>query len=461
MTAHKNVLIVDDELNAIKVLSAILKGEGYTVFESLNVENAIGVIHKEDIDAIITDLKMPIKDGFQFFEYVSQHHPNIPVMFLTAFGTVESAVNAMTCGAYYYFIKPPDYQKLKNILARAIDQRCLKREFENIKNKFSKENNACHITGKTPPIQRIFKTIESFKDTESSILIHGDTGTGKEIIARSLHYNSKRFDKPFITVNCAAIPRELMESELFGYEKGAFTGAMVSRIGKFEEASDGTIFLDEIGELELPLQAKLLRVLQEREIERLGNNKRIRVNFRLISSTNRDLKKEIKAGNFREDLFYRINVVQIDVPPLRERREDIPLLTSRFVHEFCLREKKMITLSEEVMKIFENCPWPGNVRQLRNVIERAVILAKGANITMHELPEDFHHYRDQEKPASSASSVKPLKMLELQAIANALHECNGNKSKAARKLGISRKAFYKKLKDSAMIFNETATTNKR
>ncbi len=457
MTAQKNVLIVDDELNAVKVLSAILKGEGYSVFESLNVENAVGIIHTEDIDAIITDLKMPIKDGFQFFEYVSEHHPNIPVMFLTAFGTVESAVNAMTCGAYYYFIKPPDYQKLKIVLARAIEQRWLKREFENIKKRLSKENNPCHIIGNTPSIIKILRTIEAFKDTESSILIHGETGTGKEIIARTLHYNSKRYDKPFVTVNCAAIPRELMESELFGYERGAFTGAVASRVGKFEEASDGTIFLDEIGELELPLQAKLLRVLQEREIERIGNNKKIKVNFRLISSTNRDLKREIKAGNFREDLFYRINVVQIDVPPLKERREDISLLTSRFVHEFCLREKKMITLSDEVMKIFQNYSWPGNVRQLKNVIERAVILARGAKITINELSEDFHFYHEQERPAGSASPIKPLKLLELQAIVDALHECNGNKSKAARRLGISRKSFYKRLNDSASLFNEDAT----
>ena len=372
------VLIVDDEPNAIKVLSAILSEAGYDVLQAKDVRNAIGRIHdNEDVDAIITDLKMPNKDGMQFFQYISENHPDIPVIFLTAYGTVESAVYAMTNGAFYYFIKPPDYPKLKSILARAIEQHRLKRELERLRKRLSEEHNPHRITGKTLEMSRILGTLKAVKDSETSVLICGETGTGKELVAKALHYSSIRHDKPFIVVNCAAIPRELIESELFGYEKGAFTGAVVLRIGKFEEASGGTLFLDEIGELEPSLQVKLLRVLQEREIERIGASRKIKVKFRLVSSTNRDLKREIEAGNFREDLFYRINVLQIDIPPLRERKDDIPLLVTEFLNESCLREKKVLTVSDEVMSMFKSYSWPGNVRQLKNVIERAVVLEIG------------------------------------------------------------------------------------
>ena len=442
------VLIVDDEPNAIKVLSAILSEAGYDVLQAKDVRNAIGRIHdNEDVDAIITDLKMPNKDGMQFFQYISENHPDIPVIFLTAYGTVESAVYAMTNGAFYYFIKPPDYPKLKSILARAIEQHRLKRELERLRKRLSEEHNPHRITGKTLEMSRILGTLKAVKDSETSVLICGETGTGKELVAKALHYSSIRHDKPFIVVNCAAIPRELIESELFGYEKGAFTGAVVLRIGKFEEASGGTLFLDEIGELEPSLQVKLLRVLQEREIERIGASRKIKVKFRLVSSTNRDLKREIEAGNFREDLFYRINVLQIDIPPLRERKDDIPLLVTEFLNESCLREKKVLTVSDEVMSMFKSYSWPGNVRQLKNVIERAVVLARGDRIMPGELPEEFLSFKKQ----ISVKTLKTLKELERQAVREALHECNGNKSKAAKILGISRKAFYKRLKDFSAL----------
>jgi len=440
----KKVLIVDDEPNAIRVLSVILKEEGYHVLESMNVDSAVGIIHNEDVDAIITDLKMPDKDGFELFKYVSEHHPDMPVMFLTAYGTVESAVNAMTSGAFYYFIKPPDYLRLKNVLAQAIEKHSAKKQFEYLKKSVFQEKNLHPHIGKAPSMNRIVQTIETVKDSESSILIQGETGTGKEVIARNIHYTGKRYNKPFVAVNCAAIPRELIESELFGYEKGAFTGAAANRAGKFEEAAEGTIFLDEIGEVELTVQAKLLRVLQEREIERLGTNKKCKVNFRLISSTNRDLRKEVEEGRFREDLFYRINVVRIDVPPLRERRHDIPLLVSEFINNFSLRENRLFSLSDEVMDSFMQYDWPGNVRQLKNVIERAVVLARGERVTIKELPEEILSHQQNIK---SVGAVKPLKVLELQAINDALLVCNGNKSKAAKKLGISRKTFYKRLKE--------------
>jgi DNA-binding NtrC family response regulator len=437
------VLIVDDEPNAIKVLSAILSDAGYNVIESQNGEKAIKIISKKDIDVVVTDLKMPGKDGVQLFEYIIQNYPDLPVIFLTAYGTVESAVNAMTRGAFYYFIKPPDYLKLKSIIAKAIEQRSLKRELEILKQKLLREENHARIISSTPQMLKIFDTIEAVKDSASSVLIYGETGTGKELIARALHYTGARRDRPFIVVNCAAIPRELLESELFGFEKGAFTGAITKRIGKIEEASDGTLFLDEIGELELSLQAKLLRVLQENEIERLGSNKKIKVDFRLISSTNRDLKKVVESGNFREDLFYRIDVIQLNMPPLRERSPDIPLLVSEFVKEFCIREKKTLTVSNEVMKILQNHHWPGNIRQLKNIIERAVVLAKGRVVTLKELPEELLPLQGK----NEVFAKRTLRDLEMQAITNALRECKGNKSKAAKVLGISRKAFYKRLKE--------------
>jgi DNA-binding NtrC family response regulator len=441
------ILIVDDEPNAIKVLSAILSDAGYDVTESQNGERALKLISKRDIDVVITDLKMPGTDGMQLFEYVLENYPDIPIIFLTAYGTVESAVNAMTRGAFYYFIKPPDYLKLKSIIAKAVEQRSLKRELEILKKRLSGEETLVRIIGNTPQMLKIFDAIDAVKESASSVLIYGETGTGKELVARALHYASERKDKPFIVVNCAAIPRELMESELFGYEKGAFTGAVMRRIGKIEEVSGGTLFFDEIGELELSLQAKLLRVLQENEIERLGSNKKIKVNFRLISSTNRDLKKMVESHTFREDLFYRVNVIQLNLPPLRERSSDVPLLAAEFVKEFCLREKKALSVSDEVMKIFQTYQWPGNVRQLKNVIERAIVLAKGRMISLKELPEEFLCLKEQ----TENSSKKTLKDLEIQAIKDSLREYKGNKSKAARALGISRKAFYKRLKESQLL----------
>jgi len=442
---HKGkVLIVDDEPNALRVLSAILTEDGYHVVSSDNVDKAITKIQQVDVDAVITDLKMPGKDGMALFEHISGNLPDIPVIFLTAYGTVESAVSAMTRGAFYYFIKPPDYMNLKGILMRAIEQRRLKREVECLKMRLQDEGYRHRLIGNNPEIRRILETVESIKESLTSVLIWGETGTGKELIARALHNNSSRKERPFVAVNCAAMPKELIEAELFGYEKGAFTGAFARRTGKFEEATEGVVFLDEIGELELSLQAKLLRVLQEREIERLGSNRKIKVNFRLISSTNRDLKKWVSEGRFREDLFYRINVIDIKVPSLRERKEDIPLLASSFINEFCIREKKELTVTADVLKLFQEYSWPGNVRQLKNIIERAVVLTQGRVITPGALPEEFMTVRKQKAPQNA---IRTLKDLEMQALRDALHVCNGNKSKACRVLGISRKAFYKRLKD--------------
>lgn len=446
MAAKGNILVVDDEPNARKVLSAILSDAGYRVIESVDAEKALKRISRGDVDLVITDVKMPGMNGMQLFDNITKYHSDIPVIFLTAYGTVESAVTAMTEGASYYFIKPPDYLKLKHTIEKALDQRHSQRELKFQKKAPHGENRSVQMIGSTPQMKKIFTTVETVRDSASSVFLCGETGTGKELVARLLHCTSRRKDKPFVAVNCAAIPRDLIESELFGFEKGAFTGALSSRTGKIEEASEGTLFLDEIGDLELPLQAKLLRVLQENEIERLGSNRKIRVEFRLISSTNRDIKKMIAEGTFREDLFYRINVIQIHLPPLKERADDIPQLVTEFLGEFCSRENKSLTITDDVIMILRKYHWPGNIRQLKNTIERATILAKDRSITIKELPDDITSQKD----SSGTDTKKTLKDLEMQVITRTLAECNGNKSRAAKVLGISRKTFYKRLRDNSV-----------
>ena len=446
-----DILVVDDEPNAVKVLSAILTEDGYRVYESLDVASATNVIRKENVDLVITDLKMPGRDGMEFFGYIRENKNDIPVIFLTAYGTVDSAVSAMLGGAFYYFIKPPDYVKLKDVIARAMSQKRIKQEIEKMEIAEFDESEKSGLIGNAEEMQKIHKTIETIKDSSSSVLVTGETGTGKELISRALHFGSKRKDTQFIAVNCAAIPKELIEAELFGCEKGAFTGAHAKRIGKFEEASGGTIFLDEIGELELGLQSKILRVLQEKEIERLGSNRKIKVDCRVISSTNRDLKKEVREGRFREDLFYRLNVIEIKVPPLRERKEDIPLLATIFAHEFSEQEGKKVKISDQVMEALAEYHWPGNVRQLKNIIERAVVLTKGDSLALHDLPEEFHPAGKMPEMMKTVTARKTLREIELHAIKEALQKCDGNKSKAARMLGISRKAFYKRLNDAPQM----------
>ena len=443
MKAAGRVLIVDDEPNALKVLSAILTDEGYQVSQAFSASDALAKI-TENLDAVITDMRMPGRDGMQLYEQIAESFPDIPVIFLTAFGTVDSAVQAMTKGAFYYIIKPPDYPSLKGILARAVDQRRLKRELESLKKRLSSEDKLTQIIGRSAGIRRVLQVIEAVRDSESSVLICGETGTGKELVARDLHFTGSRKNRPFVAVNCAAIPRELIEAELFGYEKGAFTGASAQRIGRVEQSSGGTLFLDEVGELEPSVQAKLLRVLQEKEIERIGSNCRVQVDFRLVSSTNRDLPREIMAGNFRRDLYYRLNVVEIVLPPLRERMDDIPFLVAEFVKEFCARERKTLIVSDATMQKFQNYSWPGNIRQVRNVVERAVVLAKGHTITDRDLPEEMLEVETDRQPPSAIST---LKQIEAQAIRDTLERCQGNKSKAAKILGFSRKSLYKRLRD--------------
>jgi len=448
MNSAGRILVVDDEPNAVKVLSAILANDGYDVSEATDGKSAIRTVSHKDIDLVITDIKMPGMNGMQLFEYLNKTHPDIPIIFLTAYGTVEDAVDALTMGSFYYFIKPPDYSKLRSIVSKAVEQRHLKKELASLREMVTEKNSEPLIVGNSPAILKVKETIRTVKDSESSVLITGETGTGKELVARSLHYSSSIKNNPFVAMSCAAIPRELLEAELFGFEKGAFTGALSLKLGKFEAAAGGTLFLDEIAELEINMQVKLLRVLQERELERLGSNKKIDLKFRLISSTNRDLKKEIKAGRFREDLFYRLNVVPINLPPLRDRREDIPLLAIKFIKEMCVRENKMLTASDEVMDVFRKYHWPGNIRQLKNVVERAVLLAKGDKIAVKDLPVEYSRIRRLKEINNSQLTLKEI---ERDAIRDVLLQCDGNKSESCRILGISRKALYKRLSEYELM----------
>jgi len=443
--SNARVLIVDDELNARKVLSAILKEVPYDVFQADGTGKAKEIVASENIDVIITDLKMPGEDGLQLFNYLKTNYPDIPVIFLTAFGTVDSAVTAVTEGAFFYFIKPPDYAKLKAILVKAVEQKRLKNEIASLKSQLESTYRFSSIIGKSPSMENVFRMVESIKDSSINVLITGDTGTGKELLANAIHYTSQRHYRPFVAVNCAAVPHELLESEFFGHEKGAFTGATARRIGKFEEAHTGTLFLDEIGEMELSLQSKILRAIQTKEIERIGGSEKVKIDIRLIASTNRDLAEEVKLKKFRPDLYYRLNVVQITLPPLKERKSDIPLLVTHFIDKFSQRENKHVTgISPDVMRTFLNYSWPGNLRELQNVMERAVVLSKSELIGLNVIPGEIK--KEAKKGAAQAKDVKPLKQLELETIIKAIETFHGNKSKAAQALGITRKVLYTRLR---------------
>jgi two-component system response regulator HydG len=438
------VLIVDDELNALKVLSAILSAEGFLVMQASSVDEAMAVMQATLPDAVVTDMKMPGKSGFDLFQFIKLNHPGIPVIFLTAYGTVESAVNALTAGAFHYFVKPPDYRELIRVLGSAVEQGRLKREVYSLRTRQDSGSRGWSVLGNSPAMKRIHEMIETVRNSISNVLVTGETGTGKELIARSLHFTSKRHQRPFVAVNCAAIPRELIEAELFGHEKGAFTGASQRRVGRIEAAAGGTLFLDEIGELDLSMQSKLLRVLQEKEFSRLGNNAAIEVDFRLIASTNRDLRCEIDRGRFREDLFYRINVVDLRIPPLRERKEDVRLLATTFFKEFCAREGKALALSEGALHALERYAWPGNVRELKNVMERAVVLAKTRIVSEKDFPVEITSTRTD---GCGLEVTLPLREMQLRAVKAVLERCGGNKSQAALLLGVSRKALYKRIRD--------------
>ncbi len=456
------ILIADDEANICKVLSATLQREGYQVASARDGEEAIAQLSKETFQVVVTDLKMPKVDGMEVLGWVQRNRPDVPVIIITAHGTVDNAVQALKKGAFDYITKPFEKQDLIAVIAKAVRTESLARSDVHAA---QPENERYRLIGETPAMKAIYDIIEKVADTPSTVLIQGESGTGKELIAAALHFNSARRARPFIKINCAAIPRELMESELFGHEKGAFTGAVNSKPGRFELADGGTLFLDEIAEIPVEMQVKLLRAIQESEFERVGGIQTIRVDVRLVVATNRDLQQEVAQGRFREELFYRLNVVPIRLPPLRERREDIPLLVEHFLAKFNARLNRAIDdISQNAMNLLCNYRWPGNIRELENVIERALVFAEGPVLDVEDLPEGLVEKSSTAPapllPGADASMKDIVKQataeLEKDLIVKALAETEGNVTQAARKLKISRKSLQNKMKEFGLRETEQA-----
>jgi two-component system response regulator AtoC len=465
----KQILVVDDETNLRRVLSAQLARDGYDVHEAGDGEEAIAFLKEHHIDLVITDLKMPKASGMDVLRAALRDDPSRPVVMLTAFATIENAVEALKTGAFDFITKPFDQNEVRQILKKALRTRDLANAdaTRDVSSGAARDGKARFgIIGESPAILDVFSILERVADTPTTVLITGESGTGKELVARALHENSSRRDRPFIKVNCAAIPKDLMESELFGHEKGAFTSAVSGKPGRFELASGGTLFLDEIGEIPNEMQVKLLRVLQESEFERVGGIKTIHVDVRLIAATNRDLKKEIAASSFREDLFYRLNVVPIVLPALRERRSDIPPLVSYFIQKFNTRLKKSLEgVEADAMERLTGYGWPGNIRELENVIERAVLFADSNRIRLDDLavelrdgPASVDTGRGTPLPPAVSEGGTPadglkeqvkaaMSRLERDLILRALMQTQNNVTHAARLLKISRKGLQLKMKE--------------
>ncbi len=454
------VLVIDDEANLRKVLAALLRRDGYDVTVAEDGEMGIAEFQKNGADAVITDLVMPKVGGMEVLKAVNSTDPEVPVIIITAHGTVDSAVEAIKLGAFDYVTKPFDQVELSNVLAKAV------RTHEGARhNARGEPRGRPALVGESAAMQDVFRIIDKVADTPSTVLITGESGTGKELIATALHQGSSRRDKPFIRINCGAIPKDLMESELFGYERGAFTGAVTSKPGRFELADGGTLFLDEIAEIPVEMQVKLLRALQESEFERVGGIKTTHVDVRLITATNRDLTVEIETGRFRKDLYYRLAVVPISLPPLRERPSDIPTLVRHFIDKYNRRLNKRIEgMTDEALSLVQGYAWPGNIRELENLIERTLLFADGPRIDVADLPP---HLRAPGMatplpgpgpllpPAAGETGLKDIVRqraaeLEKDLIARALEETGGNVTRAAKLLQISRKSLQTKMKEFAL-----------
>ncbi len=449
----ETILIVDDEKNYPLILSAILEEEGYETLMANSGREALEKLSNSDVDLVLTDMKMPSMDGIELLEKIKTIDSELPVIMMTAYGTVEKAVEAMQKGAYNYILKPFDNDSLVLYVKKAVAMYRVIKENRRLRDAVTSQYRFDNIIGKSKPMQNVFETIRKVAPATANVLIEGESGTGKELVAKSIHFNSLRKDNDFVAVNCSALSESLLESELFGHEKGAFTGAVSMKKGRFELADGGTLFLDEIGELSQTLQVKLLRVIQEKAFERVGGEKSVSVNIRLIAATNKDLKKEMEAGRFREDLFYRLNVIRIQLPPLRKRREDIHLLTQHFIEKYAHERISKIPvkgIDQEVKRLFYDYGWPGNVREFENVIERAMILCPSEIIQVSDLPKDFTdnaynrlHFEDI---ANNAQLNETLALVEKKMIERALKMANNVQSHAAEILGIGKSGLNQKIK---------------
>lgn len=443
---RERILIVDDDENVAILFKKILGKEGYEIDSASSGEEALSSLEAQWFDLVVSDLRMPGLDGLEFLRRAKLLNPTMPCIVLTGYATVDSAVAAMKEGAYDYLTKPINNDEMKLVVKKALEVHRLVREVERLRQSVDSESGFGNILGKSKAMKGLFRLIKQVASSQATILISGESGTGKELVARSIHHHSPRSEKPFVAIDCGALPETLLESELFGHVRGSFTGAISNKKGLFEEAHGGTLLLDEIGGTTLAFQSKLLRVLQENEIRPVGGNKSIRVDVRVIAATNRDLKAAVREGTFREDLYYRLAVIPIVLPPLRERREDIPLLANHFVAKYCRKnglEPKR--LSAKALKLLIDHPWPGNVRELENVIERAVLISPSRDINPGTLFPEAEG-RDESPQALRQTIKTAMEMLERKKIIEATEKAKGIRSEAARILGISRATLYNKLK---------------
>ena len=442
------ILVVDDDGNVCRVLKDLLKRAGFDVLTAPDVDTAIPILKQQDLDLIVTDLKMPGKTGMDLLTLSHETRPTVPVIMMTAYADVEAAVTAMKKGAYDFITKPFDENELLNAAKKAFAES--KKNKELLSSYFDKASPLItEVIGQTPIVQQLLRMVQKIAQTDSTVLITGETGVGKELIARAIHSASQRKSHPFVKVNCAAIPDTLLESELFGHEKGAFTGAVTNKPGRFEIAHQGTLFLDEIGEIPLHLQTKLLGVLQDKSFERLGGVKTTKVDVRIITATNQDLPSAVQAGKFRSDLFYRLNVVPIHIPPLRERKDDLIPLVNHLLDKFTSKYgKKIGTLPPEVMASFSNYDWPGNIRELENVLERMVVMSETDSLNLDQVPREIRGVVSRTEATTLKEKIETLSQLtEKQMIIDALNKTNQNRTLAARVLGISRRTLQNKIKE--------------
>ncbi|EFP3679981.1 acetoacetate metabolism transcriptional regulator AtoC [Salmonella enterica] len=453
MKTRYHILIVDDEDNVRRMLATAFSLQGHEVQCASDGLIALQIFTDTPPDVVLMDIRMPEMNGMEALKVMLAQHSRIPIILMTAYAEVETAVEALRNGAFDYVIKPFDLDELNLLILRSLQLQAMKQEIRSLHQALSTSWQWGHILTNSPRMMNICKDTAKIALSQANVLISGESGTGKELIARAIHYNSRRANGPFIKVNCAALPESLLESELFGHEKGAFTGAQTLHLGLFERAHQGTLLLDEIGEMPLILQAKLLRILQEREFERVGGHQTILVDIRIVAATNRDLQMMVKEGTFREDLFYRLNVIHLHLPPLRERREDIPLLANHFLQKFSTENQRdIIEIDPAAMSLLCGWSWPGNIRELSNVIERAVVMNTGAVIFAEDFPAPFRH------PANHSAEAKPdqlgernlkeeIKREERRIIMEVLEQQEGNRTRSALMLGISRRALMYKLQE--------------
>ena len=446
MTRNTHILVVEDEVNIRSALVTMLEKLGHEAQGVETAEEALSLLTHTKMDLVMTDLRMPGLGGMELLRQMKEKWPETETIVLTAFGSIDTAVEAMRLGAYDYLTKPIDRDRFHIVVEKALEHHTLAQENKQLRDRLETRTRFDQMIGESEPMQRIYGLVDMVADSGVTVLLTGESGTGKELVARAIHHNSARADGPFVTVNCGALPDNLFESELFGYEKGAFTGAMTTKAGRFELADGGTLLLDEIGELSLKSQVDFLRVLETKEFRRLGGTKLIKVDTRIIAATNRNLKEAVKQGDFREDLYYRLNVVPIQLPPLRERGDDIPLLAERFLRDFATQyQHEPKEVSRDAMRLLRLYSWPGNIRQLRNLMERLVITVKGAIVQSEYLPEEIQASKEDARMMVVALGTS-LKEVERETIRRTLAEVTNHREQAAKLLGISLRALQYKIK---------------